>query len=167
MMCSADELGMGGDHSGLLILSGQPALGTPIAQALPPGDTVFDIEITPNRPDCQCHLGIARELAAWFKLPLVYPQEKFRGEVTGAARSDLLAGVEVQAPEDCPLYLAHVITGVKIGPSPEWLRATLEKAGIRLRSKGRTPEGDEWFRIVPSYRTAPAEVRAFGAALGT
>ena len=52
MMCSPDEIGMGSDHSGLLILSGQPALGTPINQALPPGDTVFDIEITPNRPDC-------------------------------------------------------------------------------------------------------------------
>jgi phenylalanyl-tRNA synthetase beta chain len=131
MMCSADELGMGGDHSGLLILGGQPALGTPIAQALPPGDTVFDVEITPNRPDCQSHLGIARELAAWFKLPLVYPQEKFRGEVSGTPRADLLAGVEVQAPEDCPLYLAHVITGVKIGPSPEWMQRRLQAVGIR------------------------------------
>jgi phenylalanyl-tRNA synthetase beta chain len=134
MMCSPDEIGMGGDHSGLLILDGKPALGTPINDALPPGDTVFDIEITPNRPDCQCHLGIARELAAWFKLPLRYPQEKFRGDVGGvggASRPDLLAGVRVERPEDCPLYTAHIVTGVKIGPSPAWLQERLKAIGLR------------------------------------
>src|SRR5262245_34070975 len=96
MMCGPDEIGLP-EGNGLLILDGRPALGTPINQVLPPGDTVFDIEITPNRPDCQCHLGIARELAAWFKQPLVYPQEKFRGAVTADEnrRADLLAGVRV------------------------------------------------------------------------
>src|SRR4051812_8506493 len=118
MMCGPDEIGLPpGD--GLLILEGAPALGTPINAVLPAGDTVFDIEITPNRPDCQSHLGIARELAAWFKLPLLYPQEIFRGEVgEGPARTDLLAGVRVESPEDCPLYLAYIVSGVKIGPSP-------------------------------------------------
>ncbi len=131
MMCSPDEIGMGGDHSGLLILDGQPALGTPMNDALPPGDTVFDIEITPNRPDCQSHLGIARELAAWFKLPLRYPQETFRGDVGGTPRSDLLKGVRVESPEDCPLYTAHIITGIKIGPSPAWLQDRLKAIGLR------------------------------------
>ena len=79
MMCSPDEIGMGSDHSGLLLLPGKPALGLPMHEALPAGDTIFDIEVTPNRPDCQSHLGIARELAAWFRLPLMYPQETFRG----------------------------------------------------------------------------------------
>src|SRR5688500_11111086 len=112
MMCAADELGLGSDHAGLLLLEGKSALGTPINQALPPGDTVFDVEITPNRPDCQSHLGIARELAAWFKLPLRYPQEKFTGSFEGDVpqRADLLKGVRVDSPEDCPLYTAHVIT---------------------------------------------------------
>ncbi len=134
MMCSPDEIGMGSDHSGLLILSSAPALGTPMNQALPPGDTVFDIEITPNRPDCQSHLGIARELAAWFKLPLNYPQEKFRGTVTPfdeKPRTDLLAGVRVDSPEDCPLYSAHIITGIKIGPSPAWMQERLQAVGLR------------------------------------
>jgi phenylalanyl-tRNA synthetase beta chain len=132
MMCSPDEIGLGGEHSGLLLLEGRPALGTPINDALPPGDTVFDIEITPNRPDCQSHLGIARELAAWFKLPLVYPQEKFRGGVADAPiRSDLLAGVRVDSPVDCPLYTAHVITGVKVGPSPAWMQDRLKAVGLR------------------------------------
>ena len=76
MMCSGKELGIGDDHSGLLILAGRPALGAPINAVLPPGDTVFDIEITPNRPDCLSHLGIARELAAWFGLPLRYPRPR-------------------------------------------------------------------------------------------
>jgi len=131
MMCSAKELGVAEDASGLLILAGRPAPGTPINEVLPPGDTVFDVEITPNRPDCLSHLGLARELAAWFKLELVYPQEKFRGEITGAPHPELLRGVSVLAPEDCPLYSAHVIRGVKIGPSPEWLQRRLSAVGLR------------------------------------
>ncbi len=131
MMCSPDELGLGDDHSGLLLLDGRPALGAPINEVLPPGDTVFDVEITPNRPDCQSHLGIARELAAWFKLPLSYPQEKFRGDTGGALRTDLLNAVRVDAPQDCPLYTAHIITGIKIGPSPGWMQERLKAVGLR------------------------------------
>lgn len=133
MMCAPDEIGLGGEHSGLLILDGKPTLGTPINQVLPPGDTVFDIEITPNRPDCLSHLGIARELSAWFKLPLRYPEEKFTGGFAGDApqRGDLLKGVRVEAPEDCPLYTAHIIAGVKIGPSPSWMQERLNAVGLR------------------------------------
>jgi len=135
MMCSPDEIGMGSDHSGLLILDRTTELGTPMNAALPPGDTVFDVEITPNRPDCQSHLGIARELAAWFKLPLIYPQEKFRGAIEasaeGASRPDLLKDVRVDAPEDCPLYTAHVIAGIKVGPSPMWMQERLKAVGLR------------------------------------
>ena len=114
MMCSAKELGVAEDASGLLILTDRPALGTPINAVLPPGDVVFDIEITPNRPDCLSHLGIARELAAWFKVELVYPQEKFHGDTGAQSRPDLLQSVRVDAPEDCPLYSAHIITGIKV-----------------------------------------------------
>jgi phenylalanyl-tRNA synthetase beta chain len=132
MMCSAKELGISEDAAGLLILEGRPELGAPINAVLPPGDTVFDIEITPNRPDCLSHLGIARELSAWFKMPLRYPQEKFRGDVGDApARADLLKTVRVDSPEDCPLYTAHVITGIKIGPSPAWMQQRLSAVGVR------------------------------------
>ncbi len=131
MMCSAKELGVAEDADGLLILAGRPALGTPINAVLPAGDVVFDLEITPNRPDCQSHLGIARELAAWFKLPLIYPQEKFRGKVEGTAHPELLHNVSVLSPEDCPLYTAHIIQGIKIGPSPAWLRERLTAVGLR------------------------------------
>ncbi|MBX3748992.1 MAG: phenylalanine--tRNA ligase subunit beta [Opitutaceae bacterium] len=131
MMCSAKELGVAEDASGLLILTGRPALGTPINDVLPAGDTVFDIEITPNRPDCLSHLGIARELAAWFKTELIYPQEKFRGDTGATQRPDLLKSVRVDAPEDCPLYTAHIITGIEIGPSPDWMQQRLTAVGLR------------------------------------
>ena len=75
------------------------------------------------------HIG--RELAAWFKQPFQYPQEKFRGNPTAPARPDLLRGVKVTAPGDCPLYTAHVITGVRIGPSPSWLQERLRAVGLR------------------------------------
>ncbi|MCC6416142.1 MAG: phenylalanine--tRNA ligase subunit beta, partial [Opitutaceae bacterium] len=132
MLCATDEIGLGGAHSGILLLDGAPALGTPANDVLPAGDTVFDVEITPNRPDCQSHLGMARELAAWFKLALNYPQAKCHGVPSEAAeRGDLLSDVRVESPVDCPLYTAHVITGVKVGPSPDWLRARLTAVGLR------------------------------------
>lgn len=131
MMCAGDELGVGGDHSGLLLLADSPELGTPINDVLPAGDTVFDVEITPNRPDCQSHLGIARELAAWFKLELTYPESNFHGVESSEERKDLLNAITVESPMDCPLYTTHIVTGVKIGPSPAWLQARLNAVGLR------------------------------------
>src|SRR3954468_15329128 len=80
MMCAADEIGLADGADGLLILPGTPPLGAPINEVLPPGDTVFDVEITPNRPDALSHLGLARELAARFRLPLTFPEGNFKGE---------------------------------------------------------------------------------------
>jgi phenylalanyl-tRNA synthetase beta chain len=135
MMCSAKELGVDEDASGLLILTARPELGTPINAVLPAGDTVIDIEVTPNRPDCLCHLGVARELAAWFKKPLKYPEAQFHGAFDENAlhihHPELLSGVRVEATEDCPLYSAHIVTGIKVGPSPEWIQRRLSAAGLR------------------------------------
>ncbi len=130
MLCSAQELGLGGDSGGLLILADRPELGRPINEVLPPGDTVFDVEITPNRPDCLSHLGLARELAAWYRRDLAFPPAKFRGETAGERR-DLLGSVNVLSPEDCPFYSAHIITGVTIGPSPGWMQDRLRAVGLR------------------------------------
>ena len=88
MMCSGKELQVDEDHSGLLILADRPEIGTPVNDALPDGDVVFDSEITPNRPDCQSHLGVARELAAWFRRELTYPNVNHAAAAT--ARPDLL-----------------------------------------------------------------------------
>jgi phenylalanyl-tRNA synthetase beta chain len=131
MLCSARELGLGEDAGGILILGARPELGAPINSVLPAGDTVLDIEVTPNRPDCLSHIGMARELAAWFRKDLVYPQEHFRGDVAGAGVSALFSGVQVDTPGDCPLYSAHVIEGVRIGPSPAWMQERLRAVGLR------------------------------------
>ncbi|AOS46331.1 Phenylalanine--tRNA ligase beta subunit [Lacunisphaera limnophila] len=130
MMCAADELGLGSDHAGLLLLDPATPIGQPINEALPGGDTVLDIEITPNRPDALSHIGIARELAAWFRRDVTYPAIKFRGETHGS-RPDILAAVQVEAPADCPLYIAIALAGVKVGPSPAWMQERLAAVGLR------------------------------------
>ena len=131
MMCAPDELGLPGDHSGLLILPPTAPIGQPINQALPDGDTVFDIEVTPNRPDALCHIGMARELAAWLRNELQFPAIKFDGQGAAAARPDILKGIRVDAPEDCPLYVGIAISGVKVGPSPAWMQERLAAVGVR------------------------------------
>ncbi len=130
MMCAPDELGLPGDHSGLLILPATAPLGQKINETLPGGDTVFDIEITPNRPDALSHIGIARELAAWFRKDVTYPVIKFQGETHGS-RPDILKEIRVEAPEDCPLYIGIAVAGVKVGPSPAWMQERLKAIGLR------------------------------------
>jgi phenylalanyl-tRNA synthetase beta chain len=132
MMCSAKELTIAEDAQGLLLLAGEPALGAPINDVLPAGDVVFDIEITPNRPDALSHLGVARELAAWFKKELRYPEVSFTpAKIAAAPRPDLLKSVRITADHDCPLYTATVVTGVKVGPSPEFIQRRLAAIGLR------------------------------------
>lgn len=131
MMCAPDELGLPGDHSGLLILAPTAPIGQPINETLPDGDTVFDIEVTPNRPDALCHIGMARELAAWLRSDLQFPTIKFDGKSGGAARPDILKGIRVDAPADCPLYVGIAVTGVKVGPSPAWMQERLAAVGLR------------------------------------
>ncbi len=131
MMCSPDELGLSGDHAGLLILDPAAPIGQPINETLPDGDTVFDIEVTPNRPDVLCHIGMARELAAWLKYDVRFPEIKFKGQLTGTPRPDILKGIRVDAPEDCPLYVGIAVSGVKVGPSPAWMQERLAAVGMR------------------------------------
>lgn len=132
MMCSGKEIGHGEDAAGLLVLDGRPTLGTGINEVFPDGDVVFDLEVTPNRPDCLSHLGLARELAAHFGLELSYPEVRFNGvpETPGGGHG-ILDGIRVEAEELCPLYLGHVISGVRIGPSPEWMQRLLRSVGLR------------------------------------
>ncbi len=132
MMCSARELQLGDDHQGLLILADRPSIGTPINDVFPERDTVFDIEVTPNRPDCLSHVGVARELAARFGLSLEYPQVKSRPlDSTPNRLPALLEKVEVEVPDKCPHYRAYCIRGVQIGPSPQWMQRLLKAAGLR------------------------------------
>ncbi len=132
MMCSAGELGLEDAVDGLFILEDRPELGTPINDVFPGGDVVYDVEVTPNRPDCLSHVGIARELAAYFGIAMQYPEMSHSlTPEEEDARGRLLESVTVEAEDDCPLYTAHMVTGVKVGPSPEWLKSALVAVGLR------------------------------------
>jgi phenylalanyl-tRNA synthetase beta chain len=128
MMCSAKELAIAEDAEGLLILDPSARVGAPIGEVLGGGDTLYELEITPNRPDLLSIIGIAREVSALTGNPIRRPQTDFTEEETPV---ESLAKVRVEAPDLCPRYSARIIRGVKIGPSPEWLKTLLEKLGIR------------------------------------
>jgi phenylalanyl-tRNA synthetase beta chain len=123
MLCSPIEIGLGEDASGLLILSPDAKIGAPIGDLFP-ADTILDVEITPNRGDLLSHFGLAREIAALTgkKLKLMPP------EVTLDIKR---SGVTIAATRECPFFSARKIDNVKVGPSPQWLRAKIESVGIR------------------------------------
>ena len=136
MMCSHEELGLEPEsighkkEEGLLILREDAKVGQSFAEYLgrSGSDVVYDLEITPNRPDLNSVIGIAREIAAATGNALRIPELKI---LETESKVENLVAVRIEAPELCPRYTARVIRGVKIGPSPEWLRAILEKVGIR------------------------------------
>ncbi len=129
MMCSERELGLGDDHAGIAILESRPEPGTPVNDIFPKPDTVFDIEVTPNRPDALSHIGIARELAAWFKKDLKYPE--LRTNYAEAKEGKLVDSLECPEPELCPHYRGYSIRGIAIAPSPDWLKRRLTAIGLR------------------------------------
>ena len=123
MMCSAKELALAEDAGGLLILPADAPAGKPVKDLFPP-DTIFELEVTPNRPDLLGYIGLAREI----------------GAITGAApkKTEVALPVEKAAGEfvkledaGCPFYTARIIRGVKVGPSPQWLADRLAAAGLR------------------------------------
>ncbi len=128
MLCSEDELGIGPDASGLLILPPDTPLGENLIDVLGLRDTVLDIGITPNRADCLSIVGIAREAAVLCGKKLRYPKISFK-ESDEDIRS--LTSVEILDPDFCPRYTARMIKGVKIQPSPKWMRERLEAVGLR------------------------------------
>ena len=132
MMCSNKELDLGEDGDGIIILPPDAKVGQPFAEHLgrAGSDVVYDLEVTPNRPDLNSVIGIAREIAALTGNPLRLPVISNQCSVASEEVSKFVA-VKLQEPELCPRYTARVVTGVKVGPSPDWLRTTLEKVGIR------------------------------------
>jgi phenylalanyl-tRNA synthetase beta chain len=125
MMCAAAEIGLTDDADGLLILSPDLKPGTPLGEVYP---AVFELEITPNRPDCLSHLGVARELAALAGKPLFGAAHHGESDTpTREAKSDEIS----ISTDSCPYYTARVIRGVKVGESPAWLKEKLESIGLR------------------------------------
>src|SRR6478735_2967897 len=126
MLCSAKELGLGEDHSGILDLDPATDLGADVREVLGLDDVIFDLAITPNRPDAMCIVGVARELAAHFSLDFTVPDPVALADASVA--SDVTVVVEDGAR--CPRYLARVAR-VVMGPSPAWMAQRLVKAGMR------------------------------------
>ena len=126
MVCSERELALGEDHAGILVLPDDAPVGAPLSDYL--GDVIFDLEVTPNRPDCMSVLGIAREVAALTGAALREP------DLSYAEDGDPVEGVlnvEIADPALCPRYTASVIRGIQVGPSPRWMQDRLAKAGQR------------------------------------
>ena len=130
MMCSPQELGLPDQVDGLLILPVDVPVGKPFGEFLgrTGGDVVYDLEVTPNRPDLNSVIGIAREIAAVTGNPLKMPEVRSQ---KSEVRAESLVAVRIEDAELCPRYTARVIKGVKVGPSPDWLKDALEKVGTR------------------------------------
>ena len=132
MICSEDELGIGVDHDGIMVLDPGPVPGTPLAELVPISTDVLVLEITPNRPDCLGIYGIAREVHAATGVPLKAPPWEFDPGTAGE-----LAGIEIvnaAGPELNPRFTARILDGITVGTSPRWLKARLMAAGQRPSS---------------------------------
>lgn len=139
MLCSARELGLGADHSGIMALDVEAAPGTPFLEAVDVADVLFDIDVLPNRSDLLSHFGIAREVAALTGTAAGIPEElrdlpglpllpPVRGEREASSGG---VTIRLEDTDGCPLYMGVVIRGVTVGPSPDWLVRRLESIGLR------------------------------------
>ena len=131
MMCSSKELGLAEDAEGLMILPEEAQVGQSFAEHLGRSgdDVVYDLEVTPNRPDWNSLIGIAREVSALTRNALRLPEIPDLPE--GDEDASALVDVRLDNAEHGPRYNARVVRGVTVGPSPGWLRDTLERVGIR------------------------------------
>jgi phenylalanyl-tRNA synthetase beta chain len=128
MLLAEDEMCLTDDHSGIMILPSDSIPGTPLCSALPLSDWILDVSITPNRPDCASVMGIAREIAAITGQRLKRPEILM--EESAPAVEDL-SSVTILDPEGCPRYVAGIIQGLELGPSPFWMRYRLHVSGVR------------------------------------
>ena len=129
MLCSKDELGLGGAHDGIWELPAEAVAGASVQPFMPPAETVYDLEVTWNRSDCLSVRGIARELAALLHRPLKAVAVDFP---EAGAPVEQMAKVVVEAPELCPRYTARVVTGLDPkAPTPAWMVQRLEACGQR------------------------------------
>ncbi len=131
MICSEEELGLGDDHEGIMVLESDANPGTPLKEALDlEVDTVFDIELTPNRPDAASHIGVARDLSAVLDKDLTSPYSS-ESDLPEADPLDEAIEIQIENPDRCNRYVAKMITDVTVQPSPQWLKNRLKSIGIR------------------------------------
>jgi phenylalanyl-tRNA synthetase beta chain len=128
MLCSEAELGLGIDKSGIMTLDSSLNAGDGLAVALGLSDAVFELDLTPNRPDCLSVIGIAREIAAIQKTPLNYPDYTIEDKADTIHK---ISSVKIEAPDHCPRYSARLVENVKVKTSPFWLQDRLLSIGLR------------------------------------
>jgi phenylalanyl-tRNA synthetase beta chain len=131
MILAEDEVGIGEDHAGIMVLADGAQPGAPLSEHLPIADEVIEIEITPNRPDAMGVYGVARDLHAATEAPLSRDPTAADAEPSGTDSADDHAAVEIADPDICLRFTARVFEDVKIGPSPLWLKQRLMAAGQR------------------------------------
>ena len=134
MLCAGEELGIDDGVDGLLILAEDLEIGKPIFEALGLVDTVIELGITPNRPDCLSHLGVAREVAAMYDRDLAPRAERDSKPLwdgVDGERADAMCTLEIVDYEGCPRYAFAVMEDVEVGPSPTWLASKLTSIGVR------------------------------------
>ena len=128
MICAEDELGLGDDHTGIIVLPEDAPVGERFLSYLCVDGHQIKLDVTPNRPDALSHIGMARDIAALLKKPFIMPEISVE---ENGPDVNTLAAVEIDDPAGCPRYVARVIENVKIGPSPAWLAGRLQQAGVR------------------------------------
>ena len=129
MLCSEVELGIGSDKDGIIILPEDAPIGVPFKDYLGINDTVFELEITPNRPDCLSHIGIARELSAYYGKELKYPETEIKNEIEEKTSDNVKVTIE-----DSNLsrrYTTRILKNVTVKESPKWLKERIESVGLR------------------------------------
>ena len=129
MLCSEEELNIGKDSSGIMILPEDTLVGVPMKEYLGINDTVFELEITPNRPDCLSHIGIARELGAYYNKEVKYPSFAINSESSEKTADNI--SVEIEDSNLAKRYVARIIKNVTVKESPKWLKERVESIGIR------------------------------------
>ncbi|AFH49150.1 Phenylalanyl-tRNA synthetase subunit beta [Ignavibacterium album JCM 16511] len=128
MICAEDELLLSDDHSGIMVLNEKLEAGKPITEVLNLNDVIFEIAVTPNRPDALSHIGVARDLSAIFNRDLHIPEINIKESKNKASE---IASVEIIDITNCPRYSAKVVLNVEVKESPEWLKNRLTKIGLR------------------------------------
>ncbi|MDP0488172.1 MAG: phenylalanine--tRNA ligase subunit beta, partial [Fusobacterium sp. JB020] len=127
MCCSDEELGLGKDSSGIIILPENAPIGEEYRQYAGLNDVVFELEITPNRPDCLSHIGIAREIAAYYGRKVKYPHAEVFESLDDIENN---IKIDIEDKERCKRYAGRVIRGIKVKESPEWLKKRITSMGL-------------------------------------
>ncbi|WP_291256468.1 phenylalanine--tRNA ligase subunit beta [Fusobacterium sp.] len=128
MLCSQVELGIGEDGDGIIILPEDAPIGEEYRKYMGLDDVIFELEITPNRPDCLSHIGIAREIAAYYGRKVKYPSVTYTEAIDPTTT---VAKVTIEDKERCKRYMGRVIRNVTVGESPEWLKKRIRAMGLK------------------------------------